>query len=453
MRTNAIYCGDCHRVLGNTSEFPDESVDLVYIDPPFFTEESYEVIWGDGYEMRAFEDRWKGGVENYIAWMEPKLRECFRVLRPEGSIYLHCDSHASAHLRMLMDSIFGSSQFRSDIIWQRTNAHPNVGKNYGNIHDDILFYTKGRNYTWNTQYIPYSESHLDSSYRNVDPKTGRRYALRDLTASVYHASKGQYYVWKGHKPPASRVWAHSQEEMEKLDKAGRIQYSKNGVPRLRIFADEMPGVPLQDIWVDIPPIQSHSDERLGYPTQKPEALLERIVKASSREGDIVLDPMCGCGTAIAVAQRLGRKWVGIDVSPSACKLMVKRMRTRGVGMSQDDIIGLPKTEAQLRELQPFEFQNWVLQKLMGRVSVRKVGDMGIDGYLFDGAPVQVKQSEDVGRNVVDNFETAIRRAKKTRGMIVAFSFGKGAYEEVARAKNAEGLEITLKTTKELIEEE
>jgi|HubBroStandDraft_1064217.scaffolds.fasta_scaffold09444_2 DNA modification methylase len=453
MHTNAIYCGDCQTVLGNTQEFPDGSVDLVYVDPPFFSEESYEAIWGDGYELRAFEDRWKGGIQNYVAWMEPKLRECFRALKPSGSMYLHCDAHANAHLRILMDSIFGNSAFRSDIIWQRTNAHPNVGRNFGNIHDVILFYVKGPDYTWTPQFIPYSEHHLESSYRNIEPGTGRHYALRDLTASVYHASKGQYYTWKGHKPPASRVWAHSQEEMEKLDKAGMIQYSKTGNPRLKIYADEMPGVPLQDLWIDIPPIQAHSDERLGYPTQKPEALLERIIRASSREGDVVLDPMCGCGTAVAVAHRLRRKWVGIDVSPSACKLMVKRLRAAGVSISQADIIGLPKTEVELRKLQPFEFQNWVLQRMMGRVSVRKTGDMGIDGYLFDGSPVQVKQSEDVGRNVVDNFETAVKRAKKLKGTIVALSFGKGAHEEVARAKNQDGLDITLKTLKELIEEE
>ncbi len=421
--------------------------------PPFFTEESYEAIWGDGYELRAFEDRWKGGMENYIAWMEPKLRQAFRVLKPNGSMYLHCDAHANAHLRLLMDTIFGESAFRAHIIWQRTNAHPNVGRNFGNIHDVILFYVKGPKYTWNPQFIPYSERHLDSSYNHVEPGTGRHYALRDLTASVYHASKGQYYVWKGHKPPASRVWAHSKEEMEKLDKEGRIQYSRTGNPRLKIYVEEMPGVPLQDLWTDIPPIQAHSDERLGYPTQKPEALLERIIKASSNEGDVVLDPMCGCGTAIAVSQRMDRKWVGIDVSPSACKLMVKRLRGLGVSISQADILGLPKTETELHRLQPFEFQNWVLQHMMGRASQKKSGDMGIDGWLIDGSPVQVKQSESIGRNVVDNFETALRRAKKTKGTIVALSFGSGAHEEAARAKNQDGLEITLKTLKELMEEE
>ncbi|MEM0344076.1 MAG: DNA methyltransferase [Thermoplasmata archaeon] len=452
VKTNAIYCGDCQTVLGNTLEFPDGGVDLIYVDPPFFSEESYEVIWGDGYELRAFEDRWKGGIENYVAWMEPKIRECYRVLRTSGSMYLHCDSHANAHLRLLMDKIFGPGCFRSQIVWVRTTAHPNVGKNYGNIYDVILFYAKGSKYTWNPQYLPYSEEHLNSSYRYIEPDTKRRYALRDLTASVYHASKGQMYTWKGKKPPASRVWAYSKDRMERLEAEGRIAYSKRGYPRLKIYADEMPGVPLQDVWTDIPPIQSHSKERLGYPTQKPETLLERIVKASSNPGDLVLDPMCGCGTALAVAHRLGRKWIGIDVSPTACRLMVRRMRSLGVQITEKDIIGLPRTLTQIKAMQPFDFQNWVIQQLMGRTISRKAGDMGIDGYLFDGTPIQVKQSESVGRNVVDNFETAIRRMKKTRGVIVAFSFGKGAYEEVARAKLHDGLEIELKTVEDIIRE-
>lgn len=446
--TSVIHCGECSRVMA--AQMPDKCIDLIYVDPPFFSEESYEVIWGDGYELRAFEDRWKGGVENYIAWMEPKLRECYRVLKSSGSMYLHCDSHADAHLRILMDRIFGPTGFKSQIIWVRTTAHPNVGKNYGNIYDAILFYTKGKKYTWNTQHMPYSEKHLDSSYMHVEARTKRKYALRDLTASVYHASSGQLYSWKGKKPPASRVWAYSKDQMERLDGEGRIEYSGKGNPRLKIFADDMPGVPLQDVWTDIPPIQSHSKERLGFPTQKPEALLERIIKASSEPQDVILDPMCGCGTAIAVAHRLERRWIGIDVSPTACKLMADRMRRAGVqGVKVE---GLPKTVHALKELQPFEFQNWICQKMLARMSEKKVGDMGIDGWLMDGRPLQVKQSEAVGRNVIDNFETAIRRMKKTRGLIVAFSFGKGAFEEVARVKNADDIEIELKTVEDIIRE-
>jgi DNA modification methylase len=441
---NTIYCGDCKDVL---RKFPSDSIDLIYADPPFFSEEGYEILWHDGFEIRAFEDRWKGGILNYITWMEPRLMECFRVLKPTGSMYLHCDWHADAHLRVLMDRIFGSKNFRNEIIWQRTTAHSNVGKSYGRLHDVILFYVKSKKYVWNTQYLPYSKNHISKSYRRMEPKTKRRYAIRDLTASVYHASSGQRYAWKGKRPPPSRVWAYSKEQMEKLDRAGKIYYSKKGYPRLKIYLDEKQGVPLQDLWIDIRPVQSQSAERLGYPTQKPEELLERIIKSSSNPTDLILDPFCGCGTAIVVAHKLGRRWIGIDISPTACNLMEQRMRKLQIS---PNVMGLPLTEDDLRQLPPFEFQNWVVQRLFGRVSARRSSDMGIDGYTFEGVPIQVKQSDNVGRNVVDNFETAIRRRKAKKGVIVGFSFSKGVYEEIARAKLQEALDIKAITVEELI---
>ncbi len=405
MKTNAIYCGDSQTVLGNTNEFPDESVDLVYVDPPFFSNKTYEVLWGDGYERRAFEDRWKGGIENYIAWMEPKIRECQRVLKKTGSMYLHCDWHANAHLRILMDEVFGANMFLNEIAW----CYETSGKSrrwFARKHDTIFLYSKGPNYTFNVDAVKVprkASNHM---------RTGK-----DLDGRVYE---------------------------EKTDrKSGKVY---------RWYLDE--GALPADYWTDIKFINWEAKERLHYPTQKPETLLERLIKASSNAGEVVLDPMCGCGTAVAVSERLGRKWVGIDVSPTACKLMVRRMRKIGVQMKQDDIIGLPKTEEQVRGMTPFEFQNWIFQNIPGgRVSTRLRGDMGIDGHDFYGNPVQVKQSEGVGRNVVDNFETAMRREKKTRGTIVGLSFGAGAQEEVARAKNHDGLEITLKTLKELMEEE
>lgn len=372
MKPNSIYCGDCQKVLGNMNEFPDESVDLIYVDPPFFSNRNYEVLWGDGYELRAFEDRWKGGIENYIDWMAGRINQCYRVLKKSGTMYLHCDAHANAHLRILMDKIFGARYFQNEVIW-----HYGLGgsspKRWAAKHDTILFYSK----------------------------------------------TDQFYFKPLMKPATSIRMAG---KMKKWD----------------------------DVW-DIPTINNLAKERLGYPTQKPEALLECIIAASSKPGDIVLDPMCGCGTAVAVAQRQDRRWVGVDVSPTACKLMVKRMAGLSVGISDDDIIGLPRTIAQIEAMKPFEFQNWVCQKLMARMSPRKSGDMGIDGYLPDMTPLQIKQSEGIGRNVVDNFETALRRAKKDRGVIVAFSFGKGAIEEVARAKHNDDIIITLRTVEDILE--
>jgi len=392
METNIIYCGDNIEVMRRY--LLDNSVDLIYADPPFFSNKQYEVLWGDGYELRSFEDRWKGGIQNYIAWMEPRLRECHRVLKETGSMYLHCDTHANAHLRILMDKIFGEKNFQNEVIWYyRGGGVPK--KAFANRHDTIFFYTKGDENTFNVDDVrqEYSEDSLE-----------------------------------------------------------RLKYVARAFRGKRIYDKYRPnpkGKHPDDVW-QIQPTMPSSKERFGYPTQKPERLLEPIIKASSNPMDIVLDPFCGCGTTIAVAHRLGRRWIGIDVSPTACKLMAKRMRT--IGAKEVKIIGLPKTVDELKALQPFEFQNWVFEKLHGRVNPKKVGDMGIDGWVELDVPTQVKQSDNVGRNVVDNFETAIERLGKKRGVIVAFSFSKGAYEEVARAKNEKGYDIKLKTVEEILKE-
>jgi adenine-specific DNA-methyltransferase len=353
-----------------------------------------------------------------------------------------------------MDKLFGNNMI-DEIIWKRSSAHGDTkqgAKHLGRVHDTILVYGNGdeKERTWNMFYSSYDESYVEHFYHHIEDGTGRHYQLDNLTAAKPGGDTS--YEWKGVRPPVGRYWAYSREKMEEFERQGRIYYPKKvgGMPRYKRYLDEMPGMPLQDVWDDIKVISSQSKERLGYPTQKPEVLLERIIKISSNPTDIVLDPMCGCGTAIAVAQKLGRRWVGIDISPTACNLMANRMR--GIGAQNLELIGLPKSIEEVKALQPFEFQNWVMQKLMGRVSPRKTGDMGIDGYLFDGTPIQVKQSEDVGRNVIDNFETAIKRGKKAKGIIVAFSFGKGAYEEVARAKNQDGVEIELKQVEEIIKE-
>jgi DNA modification methylase len=441
-QTNAIYCGDCRDVL---RKFPEESVDLIYLDPPFFSNRHYEVLWEDGYELRAFEDRWKGGVENYIAWMVDRLKECYRVLKPTGSLYLHCDWHASHHLKVALDDkgLFGITNFKNEIVWQRTKSH-NDPKQYGRIHDTILFYAKTKDYTWNPQYLEYDDSYIEQAFKNEDEKG--RYQTQPL-----HASKpggDTSYEWKGQYPPKGRFWAFSKDHMEQMDKEGRIVYSRNGVPRYKIYVNDAKGRPLQDVWIDIPGMhQTGGDEKLGYPTQKPEALLSRIIKTSSNPNDIILDPFCGCGTALAVAQKLKRRWIGVDVSPTACNLMEKRLRSIG---ASPIMAGMPMTEADLRTITDTEFQNWAIRRLYGRISIRKSGDMGIDGYTFEGYPVQVKQSEDIGRNVIDNFETAMRRGKAKKGFIVAFSFGKGAYEEIARVKNHEDLDIELITVEELL---
>ncbi len=391
---NAIYCGDCKEVLRH---FPENSVDLIYLDPPFFSNKQYEVIWNDGYELRAFEDRWKGGVSNYVGWMVERLRECHRVLKNDGLLYLHCDWHAGHYLKVECDKIFGYENFRNEIVWCYSGGGT-PRNDFPSKHDTIFRYSKTKDYTYYPEYKPYSEGTLQRGRTQV---------------------KGKYFD-------------------EGLRKAG---------------------TPVTDWWTDIKYIHSPTDyERQGYPTQKSEELLTRIIKTSSDPDDIVLDPFCGCGTAIAAAQKMKdekdqpepRRWIGIDVSPTACKLMAKRMKS--ITKKEATVIGLPKSVADLRNLQPFEFQNWVMEKLYARVNPKKVGDLGIDGYYIDGSPIQVKQSDQVTRPVVDAMEAAMQRIGQKKGIIVAFSFTKGTYEEVARVKLEQGLEITLKTVEEILKE-
>jgi DNA modification methylase len=442
IETQVIYCDEN---LGRLSILPDESVDLVYLDPPFFSNRIYEVIWGDEAEVRSFEDRWRGGIGYYVDWMRQRMVEVHRVLAPEGSLYLHCDPNASHYLKVMLDGVFGESRFRNEITWQRTNTHSDA-KRWSPVSDTILYYGKGDRPTWNAQYLPHDDTYVDDKYRFQDPD-GRRYRLDNMTSP--NPRPNMTYAWKGHEPPPFG-WRYSRETMARLDREGRIWYpdSKSKRPQLKRYLDEMNGVVIGNVWTDIAPINSRARERTGYPTQKPESLLERIILASSDRGDVVLDPFCGCGTALVVAERLKRKWIGIDISPTAVRIIRQRLWRAGADARVE---GLPETEEDLRRLKPFEFQNWVIDSVNGRHARRRVADMGIDGYSFlENLPIQVKQSDKVGREVIDGFETAVRRDGKHKGYVIAFSFTKGAYDEAARAKR-EGLEIALVDVATLLE--
>lgn len=440
-----LYCDDN---LERLRDIQSESIDLIYLDPPFFSNRVYEVIWGDEAEVRSFEDRWEGGIQHYVGWMRDRVSELHRVLKPAGSIYLHCDPHASHYLKVMLDEVFGGAQFRNEIIWKRTGAH-SATRGYGPVHDAILFYSRGRTFTWNVQYSEYSPEYLDKfSMRDPD---GRRFQPITLTpAGVRNGETGR--PWRGFNPTTKGYhWKYRPEKLDELDAQGLIYWprKRGGLPRLKQYLDEAQGVPLQDVWTDISPINARAAERLGYPTQKPESLLERIIRASTNVGDLVLDPFCGCGTTVAVAHRLNRDWIGIDISPTAIEIMRRRLWNQSRYVPE--IVNVPDNEAALRRLKPFEFQNWIINALHGTHSPRKVGDMGIDGFwFFTRDPIQVKQSDRVGRNVVDNFETAMRRNESDTGYIVAFSFTKGAVEEAARARRDEGLTIRLLKVKEVL---
>lgn len=403
MDTEVIYCDDN---LKRLALLPANSVDLIYLDPPFFSNRHYEVIWGDEAEVRSFEDRWEGGINHYVGWMRERVMEMWRVLKPFGSLYLHCDWHASHYLKVMMDDVLGEERFINEIVWGYSHGGRSR-RRFGRKHDTIFWYAKSDKYIFNLEAVRVPMKSGTSSFggRLETDENGRKFRL------VY-GTKNQN---------------------------GETRYYK-------YYLDE--GKIPEDYWTDINSLQASVAERLGYPTQKPEELLERIILASSNEGDTVLDPFSGCGTALVVAHRLKRHWIGIDISPTACNLMKRRLAK--VGAMEIKLIGMPITIEDLQALKPFEFQNWIVDRINGIQSNRKSGDMGIDGWTFMlHDPVQIKQSESIGRNVTDNFETAIARANKKRGFVIAFSFGRGAVEEVARVKRI-GIEITLVTVDDLL---
>jgi site-specific DNA-methyltransferase (adenine-specific) len=424
LKTNVLYYGDNLDIL--RKHIPDNSIDLIYLDPPFSSKKDYNIIFKEPTgelsqaQIKAFSDSWhwdrsaedtfqdiilngppkvaklisamcegigRNDVMAYLVMMTIRLIELRRVLKDTGSLYLHCDPTASHYLKLVLDQIFGSQNFRNEIIWKRSSAHSDVvqgARQFGRIHDIIFFYTKAAERRWNTIYVSYDEEYVERIYRYVDAD-GRRYQTQPL-----HAAKpggDTLYEWKGKKPPPGRYWAFSKENMERLEREGRIVYSKTGTPRYKIYLDESLGAPAQDLWPDVLPVHNWPRERLGYQTQKPLALLERIIKASSNEGDVVLDPFCGCGTAVVAAQKLNRRWIGIDVTHLAITVMRNRLQSSFPGI-QFEVIGEPKDftgACALAQQDRYQFQWWALslvraQPLSGE---RKKGaDAGIDGVIY-----------------------------------------------------------------------
>lgn len=468
---NELFYGDNLKVL--RQYFRDESVDLIYLDPPFNSSRNYNVLFKEqdgtraASQIKAFEDTWQwdqtaatayldvveaGGKvsevmqafrmfvgENdmlaYLAMMAPRLVELRRVLKSTGSLYLHCDPTGSHYLKLLLDAVFGTKSFRNEIVWKRSDAHNDARQGaaqFGRVHDVILFYTKSNEWTWNTLYTPLPQSTQDSWYRNVEDGTGRRYNKADLTAAK--AGGDTEYEWKGVRPPAGRYWAYSREKMEQMERDGRLVYSASGRPYMKRYLDESKGVPVQDWWDDISMLRgiSGTGERLGYPTQKPEALLERIVAASSNPGDVILDPFCGCGTAVAAAQKLGRHWKGIDITHLAVNLIRTRLRDAYGDDVSFRVIGEPESVADAEELaasDPYQFQWWALGLVGARPAETKKGaDRGIDGRLYfhagetgktDSVIISVKAGH-VTVSQVRDLRGVIERDKAAIGVLISF---------------------------------
>lgn len=471
---NTLFYGDNLDIL--REYIATESIDLIYLDPPFNSNRTYNVLFRDesGREaeaqIEAFEDTWhwshtaeetyhelategsdevskatsalleligRNQVMAYLVMMAARLVELHRVLKPTGSLYLHCDPTSSHYLKIVMDAIFGPTNFRTEIIWKRSSAHSDTKqgrRQHGRIHDTILFYTKSSEWTWNPVYTPYDEEYVNSFYKYLEPETGRRYTLGDITGPGGAAKGNPSYEVMG----VTRYWRYSKEEMDELIRQGRIVQAKPGaVPRYKRYLDEMPGVPLQDVWTDIGPISSQAAERLGYPTQKPEALMERIIENSSNPGDVVLDPFCGCGTTIAAAQKMGRKWIGIDITHLSIALMKYRLEAMFPGI-KFEVRGEPQDLASARQLAQddrYQFQWWALSlvraKPLGAKSGGKTGkkgsDRGIDGIITfiddrSGKPkrilVQVKSGKVKSGDIRDLRGTVEREDAAVMGVFI-----------------------------------
>lgn len=507
-----LYYGDNLDVLKG---LPDESVDLVYLDPPFNSARNYNVIFARGEhadaagaQIQAFEDTWEwthateeqfsdyinGGVplrvaealrafhtllgENdalaYLVNMAPRLVELHRLLKNTGSLWLHCDPTMSHYLKVLLDAIFDPRTFRNELIWQRTTAKGYQTRRLAANHDVLLVFGKTENVKWNSDaaFVPYDEDNLDektlSKYSNID-EDGRRYELKDVTGPS-DPRPNLTYEFLG----VTRRWRWSRERMQAAYDAGLIiQTAPGRVPRQKKFLDEQRGKPFDDVWVDIPPLNSQAAERLGYPTQKPLALLERILSLATDPGDVVLDPFCGCGTTVDAAQKLDRKWIGIDITYIAVDLILKRLEhSYGADILKEiSVDGLPRDAGAAQALfdrNPFDFERWAVSFINAQPNEKQVGDKGIDGiarFQLDGGVknlgrilVSVKGGRQLNPAMVRDLSGTVEAQKAemgvlitqhepTRGMIDAANHG-GTYTHPANGQTFPRLQII--TTTELL---
>lgn len=459
-----LYFGDNLDIL--REHIKDASIDLIYLDPPFNSKRGYNLLFRTpkGHEsdaqVTAFEDTWHWGeqaerefdelihqpntdvaemiqslrrflkesdVMAYLTMMANRLLELHRVLKPTGSLYLHCDPTASHYLKIVLDSIFGPQNFRNEIIWQRTSSH-NDSQRWSSIHDTILFYSRSNKFTWNDVFTAHDPKYVEEFYRYKDERGVYR-----LDHIIRSASMGPRpnlaYEYKGYTPEWG--WRVVREKLEDLDNDKRIEWSKSGRPYLKRYLHEQKGTLIKSVITDIPPIGALAAERMGYPTQKPLTLLERIIQASSNPGDVVLDPFCGCGTAVHAAQKLGREWIGIDITHLAIGLIEKRMKDAFPGL-QFEVLGTPKDLGGAQELaarDKYQFQWWACalvgaQPYQGK---KKGADTGIDGVIYfrdeaKGAAkkivVSVKGGEHVTVSMIRDLAHVVEREKASIGLFV-----------------------------------
>ncbi len=484
---NRLYYGDCLTIM---RDMPLGSVDLVYLDPPFNSNRDYSAIYQDETgqplpdQIEAFNDLWAldeerlrairhmpilmrdAGIDDdvaefwriwlnalrntqprllaYLSYMTERLLPLRGILKPTGSIYLHCDPTASHYIKCMMDGIFGHENFQNEIIWKRTSAHSGA-KKYGPVHDTILFYSKSKNFTWNATYMPYDQHYVDQFFTHIN-KDGKRWRRTDLTGpGTREGDSGK--KWRHFNPTdRGRHWQPPSyfydkykelssddlakypliERLEKLDEIGLIHWPKkiDGAPQGKRLLEDALGVPAQDIWNDIKPIHNQSKERLGYATQKPVELLERIISSSSNKGDVILDPFCGCASTIEAAHKLERRWIGIDIAIHAIKRVAKvRLEDRlglreGVDFTVEGVPHTPEGAQDLWERDKYHFQKWAIEQIDGFVTSRKTGDGGIDGRMYFSVPrekelqsmvLEVKGGKNVNVSVIRDLRGVLER--------------------------------------------
>jgi site-specific DNA-methyltransferase (adenine-specific) len=471
MPENTLYYGDNLEVM--RKYLPDECIDLVYLDPPFNSNRDYNLLFREQSgepaqgQIKAFTDTWqwseraydefcqtcpkpalvelvqgfvrtlgRNDLTAYLVMMAPRLVELHRVLKPTGSLYLHCDPTASHYLKVMLDVVFGARNFMNEIAWKRYAAHSLSQGRYDRISDRILFYCKDSRLTrtFNPPTEALSEEEINERFPHVEPETGRRFQHVSLEQSSNKSSAGETRIIQGRTVVSEIGWRWSQETFDQRLKENPylIYWTSTGRPRYKIYADEYKGKPVGDIWTDVPYLSSGDAERLGYPTQKPLALLERILQASSNEGDTVLDPFCGCGTAIVAAQKLNRRWIGIDITHLAIALIKYRLSDMFDLKEGKDyrVVGEPTTVAEARALAQQdrdEFQKWAIGLIpRARPYQDKKGkDTGIDGVLFfkddlkdpKRALIQVKSGRVSVKDVRD-FRGVLEREGATLGLFV-----------------------------------
>ncbi len=465
---NTLFYGDNLAIL--REHIADESVDLVYLDPPFNSNANYNVLFKapggeqSAAQIEAFEDTWhwnesaerafdevvhsgnsdaatmliamrsflkENDMMAYLAMMAVRLIELHRVLKPTGSLYLHCDPTASHYLKILLDAVFGPDFFRNEITWKRAHTvKGNFGqgmKFFDRNTDSILFYTKTNKSTFAPVFSDYSQSYKDKHYRLIEPHTGRRYQLISMEGPGGAAKGNPSYPVFG----VTRYWRYSQARMQAMIDSGIVvQPSEGAVPRRKLYLDDGKGVPCQALWDDIAELNSQAQERLGYPTQKPLALLERILAASSNEGDVVLDPFCGCGTTVHAAQKMGRRWIGIDITHLAIGLIQRRL-IDAFPQAAFEVLGVPKDIGGARELarsDKYQFQFWALSMVEAQQfkGGRKGADGGVDGYIYfkpDGkshekAVISVKGGGNVGVGMIRDLIATIERERAKVGVLL-----------------------------------